>query len=68
MEIHDYAAEITHKAMETQEEFIFQTILPYCESITEMRISKEYLRKALLTYKRLEAEKSGQRAVAALEE
>lgn len=36
---------------ETHEEFIFKTINPYCENIAEMKIKKQFLKKALLNYK-----------------
>lgn len=61
-EIYSYTAEITQKAIETQEEFIFQTIAPFCEEIMEQHISKEYLVNALLKYRRLEAENEKLRA------
>ena len=46
----EYVGEIKMKAMENQEEFIFQTIQPYCENIIEQRISKKELNLALLQY------------------
>lgn len=42
--------EIAMQAKENQEEFIFQTIQPYCENIIEQRISKKELELALLQY------------------
>lgn len=47
---HEIVEELTMKAIETQSEFIFQTIQPYCENITEQRISKRQLEEALLLY------------------
>ena len=41
---------IAMQAKENQEEFIFQTIQPYCENIIEQRISKKELELALLQY------------------
>lgn len=41
---------IAIQAKENQEEFIFQTIQPYCENIIEQRISKKELERALLQY------------------
>lgn len=38
------------KAMENENDFIFQTIRPYCENVIEKRISKKELELALLQY------------------
>ena len=51
-----YMKELLQKVKETQDEFIIQTILPYCEEITQMEISKEELVDALLGCKRLKEE------------
>lgn len=40
--------EIAMQAKETQEEFIFETIQPYCENILQMKINKEELKQILL--------------------
>lgn len=40
--------EILLKAQETQEEFIFQTIRPYCENVLQMNVNKEELKQILL--------------------
>ena len=40
--------EILLKAQETQEEFIFETIRPYCENVLQMKINKEELKHILL--------------------
>lgn len=47
-EITDFTARITTRAVETAEEFIFQTIAPFCDQITEQRISKAELTAALM--------------------
>ena len=39
---------ITMQAIENQEEFIFETINPYCENVLRMKISKEELKQILL--------------------
>ena len=48
--IDEVIKELSMKAMENKEEFIFQTIQPYCENIIEQRISKKELNLALLQY------------------
>ena len=40
--------EIKTKIDETEEEFIYQTIFPFCEDVLEKRLSKEELKKILL--------------------
>ena len=40
--------EIAMKAIENQEEFIFETIRPYCENVLQMKINKEELKQILL--------------------
>ena len=40
--------EIVIQAKENQEEFIFETIFPYCENILQMKIDKEELKQILL--------------------
>lgn len=40
--------EIAMQAKENQEEFIFETIQPYCENILQMKINKEELKQILL--------------------
>ena len=39
---------IVMQVQENQEEFIFETIRPYCESILQMKINKEELKQILL--------------------
>lgn len=39
---------ITMQVEESQEEFIFETIYPYCENILQMKINKEELKQILL--------------------
>ena len=40
--------EIAMQAKENQEEFIFETIRPYCENILQIKINKEELKQILL--------------------
>lgn len=40
--------EIAMQAKENQEEFIFETIHPYCENILQMKINKEELNRIIL--------------------
>ena len=42
--MHKIATEVT----ESQEEFIFETVRPYCENVVQMKISKKDLTEALL--------------------
>ena len=48
--------EITYKIIteyqETEEEFIFTTIQPFCSDILKRHISKEELKNALLLYEK----------------
>lgn len=41
--------EIAMQAKENQEEFIFETIRPYCENVLQMKINKEELKQILLS-------------------
>ncbi len=41
---------IITEAEETEDEFIFTTIQPYCESIIQRKISKKELESALLLW------------------
>ena len=42
--------EIQTQAIEKMDEFIFRTIEPYCNKISERRISKNLLKRALTEY------------------
>lgn len=50
----DFVGVITEKistqVTESHEEFIFETIRPYCENVVQMKISKRELERALLKY------------------
>ena len=46
-------AKIVTEVKERQDGFIFSTIYPFCESVTEMRISKKDLTDALMLWKNL---------------
>jgi cell shape-determining protein MreC len=54
--IRTFVEEIQTRAIEDYDKFIFETIKPYCEHITQQTISKEYLENALLHYRDLEQE------------
>ena len=41
---------MTIKAVETMDDFIFQTIRPYCELVSQRKISKDNLKRALTAY------------------
>lgn len=41
---------VVNKVEETYEEFIFTSIRPWCEEVTQQRISKSILEKALKEY------------------
>lgn len=41
---------IITEAQETEDEFIFTTIQPYCESVLQRKISKKELESALLLW------------------
>lgn len=47
-DITEMVKEIAMQAKENQEEFIFETILPYCENILQIKINKEELKQILL--------------------
>lgn len=40
--------EITMQVVETQKEFIFKTIHPYCENVLQIEVDKEELKQILL--------------------
>ena len=41
---------ISTEVQENEEEFIFKTIQPFCESVIQRKISKQELMSALLLY------------------
>lgn len=41
---------MTIKAVETMDDFIFQTIRPYCELVSQRKISKDDLKRALTEF------------------
>ena len=47
-ELSKVVEEITMKMFETESEFIYETITPYCENLMQKRISKEELNRALI--------------------
>lgn len=40
--------EIVTQCKETEEEFVFETIRPYCENILQLKINKEELNRIIL--------------------
>lgn len=50
-EISEIAATMTTRAVEETDNFVFRTIAPYCERITETKISKAELTDALMKQK-----------------
>lgn len=48
--IFDESYEINQKMIQTEEEFIFQTISPFCDRVYEARISKKELTEAIWLY------------------
>lgn len=49
--INEMMYKISTEVTESQEEFIFETVRPYCENIVQMKISKKDLTEALLLWK-----------------
>ena len=49
--INDIMNTIATEVKESQEEFIFETVIPYCENVVNMKISKKDLAEALLLWK-----------------
>lgn len=47
LNIDKYIQEMSMKATETTEDFILDVIKPYCEEVTRMTVSKEYLKQVL---------------------
>lgn len=52
-EYETFMFEIQKQVIETEDEFIFRTLYPYCNDILETKISKETLKKALVHSKDL---------------
>lgn len=44
----EYFTTIQVKLTETYEDFVYDTILPYCEEVTQLKINKEELKRILL--------------------
>ena len=57
--ISDTMLKITERVLEDEENFIFETIKPYCEEIVQRKISKQELKDALLLWE--QAKKSTMR-------
>ena len=61
-DINSYAQKLAMKVVETEEDFIFEAIAPYCETITQMKLSKQDIADALLKYQKLQAENEALKA------
>lgn len=48
--INEIVYEVSRQVTESNDEFIIETIMPYCREVTETRISKEKLKEALVRY------------------
>lgn len=58
----DITYKIVTEAQETQDEFIFTTILPFCEEVTQKKLNKRELEQILLAgMKALEEKKNDDR-------
>lgn len=44
----EYFTTIQVKLTETYEDFVYDTILPYCEEVTQLKLNKEELKRILL--------------------
>lgn len=44
----EYFTTIRVKLEETYEDFVYDTILPYCEEVTQLKLNKEELKRILL--------------------
>ena len=53
--IFDESYKIHQKMVQTEEEFIFQTISPFCDEVYEKHISKKELTEAMLLYREVKS-------------
>ena len=53
--IFEESYKIRQKIEETEEEFIFQTISPFCDEVYERHISKKELTEAILLYREVQS-------------
>ena len=53
--IFDESYKIHQKMVQTEEEFIFQTISPFCDEVYEKHISKKELTEAILLYREVKS-------------
>ena len=53
--IFDESYKIHQKMVQTEEEFIFQTISPFCDDVYEKHISKKELTEAILLYREVKS-------------
>lgn len=59
LDITKMVEKITMQVKESQEEFIFETINPFCEDILQMKINKEELKQILLNGSHKQQPKTG---------
>ena len=46
--MNEYFTTIQIQLTETYEDFVYDTILPYCEEVTQLKLNKEELKRILL--------------------
>ncbi len=56
-ELNKFLAEIVCEVTESYDEFIFETVRPFCEKTVKQKITKETLTEALFEYKERHPEK-----------
>lgn len=56
MDFDTYVNQLVMSFKETEEEFIFNTVSPFCDNIMQRKISKEELINALYRYRTLQSE------------
>lgn len=50
-DIENFINSIVEQVKETEEEFIFETIRPYCEDVIQRKIDKNFLSSAVLNFR-----------------
>lgn len=61
----DYMLEIEKTIKETEDEFVYQLISPYCETVVEKKLSKRELKNIL--HKGMKVESSANKIIAEIE-
>jgi hypothetical protein len=46
--MNEYFTTIQLQITETYEDFVYETILPYCQDVTQLKLNKEELKRLLL--------------------